>query len=1346
MSVTLGFVLGSRTPLISAFVVAAGLAAVAVWPTAFRSDRSGRRVGAASQQQQAPPGGLASSTGVATAFNARSASAGVASNSAKPDSTKLDSAKLDSAKPDSTKPDSTKLDAANLDAPERDSARPDSAKPNSTRPDSTKLDPTELDSSELAAIRIRLAKASASGLVSARVAAVAGLPEPEPIQYGRDIRPILSDRCFLCHGPDRAHQQAGLRLDIRAEAIASRPNGAAIVPGNAEASELWKRITSHDASKVMPTPESGKRAITPDERELLRRWIDEGAAYETHWAFTAPVAQARPAVQHESWSRNDIDRFILARLERAGISPGSEATPIDLVRRLYLDLTGLPPTPEETDAYLADAQPDRYERLVDRLLTEEPYASRFAERIAVSWLDVARYADTSGIHMDAGRQMWLWRDWVLKAFRDNKPYDQFIVEQVGGDLIPSASIDQIIASGFNRAHVTSDEGGAINEEYLLEYAADRVNTAGSAFLGLSVGCARCHDHKFDPITTEDFYSLIAFFNSNEEPGIYSQIPDANRALEPFIEVPGPDQERQLATLAAAEERARAEQTQAGEAEKVELAAFVDSVRVGFTPAKATVLSATSTGGATLVPQADGSVLAQGANPDRDDHTIVLRTDGTGLRLLMLEALPDPSNGQGGVGRTPNGNAVLEGISVEAVSVADPSRREPIELTWAWADYEQENGDFRAVNALSSGDGRVWAVRGYDVPGSRTAFFAAARPFGFDGGTELRVTLRYQSPYTQHVFGRVRLTPIAATDAALAALPDASSVWYIAGPFFGEPSTAYSTEYGPERETSVVLGKRFGPAANPGEWRFAPGVLEGTSVGLAASIGSEFVAREIYAPTARTLDLSFGSDDGIVVYLNGHKVHENQTNRGAAPDQDRVSLTLAPGRNFLVCKVVNTGGQAAFYHRANPGESVFDRAMVALVAPAGAVRPDAVVAAQNAWRTRFSPSYIAATRRLNELRVERETILASTPRAMVMKELPMPRETFVHARGAYDQPDKNRPVVRRVPAVLGALPAGAPQNRLGLAQWLVSAENPLTTRVTVNRVWEIFFGRGLVRTSDDFGLQGEWPTHPELLDHLAVRFRDGGAGRNPWDFRGLVRDIVTSATYRQSSRLRPEVAAVDPENKLYSWYPRQRLGAESIRDQALYVAGLLKERFGGPSVKPYQPEGLWQEVAMPQSNTRAYEQSQGDDLWRRSLYTYWKRAAPPPTMLTFDAPTREFCSTKRLVTNTPLQSLALWNDPQFVEAARMAAERTLRADGDDRARAELLFRRATGARPTDAVLDRLVETLAANRARYIAAPEEAAKLLAVGMAPKASDLDPAELAAWTLLANAVLSSDATIVKD
>ncbi|MEY2714222.1 MAG: hypothetical protein RIT24_565 [Planctomycetota bacterium] len=1167
------------------------------------------------------------------------------------------------------------------------------------------------------------------------------MAERGPIRYGRDIRPILSDRCFLCHGPDRAKQQAGLRLDVRDEAIAAREDGAAIVPGNAEASLLWQRITSDDPDDVMPPPDSHKQAISDGERELLRRWIEAGASYEQHWAFTPPEAKPAPATRNIKWARNDIDRFVLARLERAGARPSPDAEPEDLVRRVFLDLTGLPPTPEETDAYLKDTRVDRYERLVDMLLTEEPYRTRYAERMSVPWLDLARYADTCGIHMDAGRQMWLWRDWVIEAFRQNKPYDQFIVEQLAGDLLPNATLDQVIASGFNRNHVTTDEGGAINEEYLLEYAVDRVNTTGVAFLGLSVGCARCHDHKFDPVTMEDFYSLIAFFNSNEEPGLYSQIPDPNRALEPFIEVPPKNAQEQLAALDQAEKKAREQQAQAGDSEKAELAAFVTGVRSGFAMLPASVASATSRDGATLTAQPDGSVLASGTNPKSDEHTIVLRTDARGMRLLMLEALTDASHAENRVGRAFNGNAVLDSIEAEAVSAADPTKREKIDLVWAWGDYEQENGDYRVANALTKGEGRQWAVRSHEVPGQRTAFFAAAKPFGFEGGTEIRVTLNYDSPYDQHVFGRVRLTPMSASDAAMAQLPTTSSNWYIAGPFFGDPGAAYGVEYGPETEPRFQRGKRYKVNEQQDGWRYAPGVIDGRPAGLAASVGAEFVAKQIYSPTARKVDLSMGSDDGLIMYVNGKKVFENRTARAVAPDQDRVSIDLVPGENFLVCKVVNTGGQAGFYHRAVPTDGVFDAPMVALVAGDGHIRPEATEAARNGWRIRFSPSYLAAQQEIDRINGERTKLREGTPKTMVMKELAMPRDTYVHMRGAYDKPDPNRKVVRAVPKALGSLGSDAPQNRLGLAQWLVSKENPVTSRVVVNRIWEVFFGNGIVRTSDDFGFQGEWPTNPELLDTLAVRFREGG-----WDLQGFVRDIVTSSTYRQSSRVRPEVAAVDPGNRLLAYFPRQRLSAEQIRDQALYVAGLLIEKPGGPSVKPYQPEGLWQEVAMLQSNTRVYQQGMGEDLWRRSMYTYWKRAAPPPTMLTLDAPTREFCTTKRLVTNTPLQALVLWNDPQFVEAARMTAERTLRIAGDDNARIELLFRRVTGTHPSAAMLERMRSLLVETRQRYVAKPDDAEKLLDVGEAKSAADIPAPELAAWTMLANALLSSDATIVKD
>jgi len=1165
----------------------------------------------------------------------------------------------------------------------------------------------------------------------------------EPIRFGRDVRPILSDRCYLCHGPDRAKQQAGLRLDSFEAATAQRRDGAAIVPGRPEESLLLRRIVAKEHDRVMPPPDSGKHAISADERAVLARWIAEGARYEDHWAFAAPSSAAEPDVKDAAWPLGAIDRFVLAGIERAGLGPSPEADRATLCRRVFMDLTGLPPTPEESRAFVDDRSPEAYERLVDRLLTEEPYATRYAERMAVPWLDVARYADTSGIHMDAGRQMWHWRDWVLEAFRSNMPYDRFVVEQVAGDLLPDATVAQRVASGFNRAHVTSDEGGAINEEYLLEYAVDRTSTVGAAFLGLTLQCARCHDHKFDPVTQEDFYSLLAFFNSNQEPGIYSQVPDANRALEPYADVASPEHAVRAGVLRAADEAARAERDRVDDGERAAFDEFARSMRGGIAWVPSSVASAASEGGATLAAQPDGSVLASGTNPADDTWTVVLRTEATGLRAVLLEALADPSLPGGRVGRAGNGNAVLDAVEVEAVSVADPSRREPVRLAWAWADVEQANGDFRVTNALRP-DGRVWAVDGHQQPGGRTALFIADRPFGFEGGTELRVRLVTRSPYAQHVLGRVRLRAGTMPEELAARMPPALGSWYICGPFpVASGKEGYERSFGPEVRPALDVNERFGgPAEGTFDWRHAPGVLEAQPVRLAEGIDAEFVAREVWSPAAGEMEVSLGSDDGIQVFVNGTKVHERQVDRAVAPDQERVKVPLAAGMNSLVVKVVNTGGQGGFYHRELGSPSGIPRAAMALALPGGTLGPEAEARARDAWRASHSPTFKERADRAAKAEAELAAHSMNVPRAMVMSEMPAPRETFVMKRGAYDQPDTDRRVARGVPRVLGAMPEGAPANRLGLARWLVSDANPLTARVVVNRFWEQFFGRGIVRTSEDFGLQGSWPTHPELLDWLSVDFRSHG-----WDVKRLVRQIVTSATYRQSSRVRPDAAAVDPEDRLLAWFPRQRLGAEQIRDQALYVSGLLREHAGGPSVKPYQPTGLWEETSMPQSNTRSYAQGSGDDLWRRSLYTYWKRASPPPSMLALDAPTREFCTVRRFTTNTPLQSLVLWNDPQFVEAARVAAERTLREPGDDRTRLGRLWQRVTG-QPADAgTVDALAGALAAERARWGGdGAEDARKLVATGEAPVPADLPAPELASWTMISNAVLASDAAIVKD
>ncbi len=1169
----------------------------------------------------------------------------------------------------------------------------------------------------------------------------------EPVRFGRDVRPILSDRCFLCHGPDREHRAVGLRLDSFADATAPRPGGAAIVPGRPGESMLLRRAADPDPDRTMPPPESGKHALTAAERALLARWIAQGAEYEPHWAFVPPAAIDAPGPEDPEWSASPIDRFVHAGLVRAGFAPSPEADRATLCRRVYLDLTGLPPTPQELNAFITDARADAYERLVDRLLTEEPYRTRHAERMAVPWLDVARYADTSGIHMDAGRQMWLWRDWVISAFRDNMPYDRFVVEQVAGDLLPNATDTQRIATGFLRAHVTSDEGGAIDAEYLLEYAADRATTVGSAFLGLTMQCARCHDHKFDPVTQEDFYGLLAFFNSNDEPGIYSQVPDANRALEPFIDVPTPEHRARADVLRLAAAAAREERERMDDGERAGFASFAESLGSAVTWVPTALRAAEASAGVTLETMPDGSVRAVGDNPADVEYQLVLDTPASGWRALLVEALPDAVNGDR-PGRAGNGNAVLESIEVEVSPRDDPSRRVVVPLAWAWADVEQPDGDHRVTNALAA-DGREWALDGHRAAGGRTALFVTEEPVGFPSGTEVRVRLVSRSPYPQHALGRVRVRLGVMTPAVAAALPPASSAWYICGPFpVASGAEGYEGRFGPEAAEAIDLQRVFGSASS-GEfrWRHAPGVLEAQPVRLAEGIDAEFVAREVWCAEPCSMELSLGSDDGMQVFVNGRLVHERRIDRGVAADQERITVPLRRGRNLLACKVVNTGGAGGFYHRELPVAGRTPREAVALMLPADRARPTGAagaesVAARDAWRAAHSTSFGARDRAMRDAEAALAAHEAQAPRTMVMRERAEPTPTFVLKRGLYDHADPDRPVERQVPAVLGALPPDAPRNRLGLARWLVGEGNPLTARVVVNRFWEQFFGRGLVRSSEDFGLQGEWPTHPELLDWLAVDFRANG-----WDVRRLVRQIVTSATYRQSSRRRPDVAEADPEQRLLGWFPRQRLAAEQIRDQALHAAGLLRERMGGPSARPYQPAGLWEETSMPQSNTRTYAPDQGDGLWRRSLYTYWKRASPPPSMLALDAPTREFCTVRRFVTNTPLQALVLWNDPQFVEAARVAAERTLGEGGGDAERMASLWMRLTAA-PADAQrLEVLLEALRVERERWSADRSgDAERLLAVGQAPRAGDIAPQELAAWTMIANAILASDAAIVKD
>ncbi|MCC7169233.1 MAG: PSD1 domain-containing protein [Planctomycetes bacterium] len=1167
-------------------------------------------------------------------------------------------------------------------------------------------------------------------------------PRDAIVRYGRDVRPILSDKCFQCHGQDASKRAANLRLDRADEALAAREHGNALVPGDPSASLVWRRVTTTDADQRMPPADAHKPALTQRELDVLERWITQGAVYEPHWAFSAPTRSQPPVVANAAWPITPIDAFVLAHLEREGIAPSPDADRVTLARRAFLDVTGLPPTPAELDQFLADERTDAFERLLERLLHEEPYVSRYAERMASPWLDQARYADTSGIHTDAGRQMWAWRDWVLHAFRDGMTFDRFLTEQLAGDLIPGATREQLVASGFNRNHVTTDEGGAIAEEYLVEYAVDRVATTGSVFLGLTLGCARCHDHKFDPISQPEFYGLMSFFNSIEEPGLYSQLPDPNRAFEPFIEVPSAEQERVLADLTARRDDKQRVLDDAAPEEAVERVSFVNAVRAasGVSTQPSSVVGAVSTGGATLTVRDDGSVFASGANPDQDEHVLTLHTDATDLRLVQLEVLPDPELPSGRVGRAFNGNGVLSGIEVVATSVVDPTRSMTVPLDWAWADFEQENGDFSVTHALRPDTVDGWAVDAHNRTDGRLAWFLAQQPFGFEGGTELRVRLVYRSIYAQHTFGRVRVGVARIDPAAFDMLPVAASTWHLVGPFPADSGElAFTTAFGPESETALDRGKNFGfgnqawrPVAEFRDDRLNGNLQDGTNV--------SYVAKEFYVPSARKVDARLGSDDGFRLFLDGVEIAQNRTDRGLAPDQDAVSFDLPAGRHLLVLKVANSGGEAGFQWRTIRPERELRGELLAALVDSAAQDPHLVQRFERAWRTAFSTTYREGVANIAALDRELEQARAMVPRTMVMKERAMPRDTFVLMRGLYDKPDENQRVARDVPRALGAWPADAPRDRLGLARWLTAPDHPLVARVFVNRVWDQIFGTGLVKTTEDFGLQGEYPSHPELLDWLAVDFVEHG-----YDVKRLVTQILSSRVYRQSARVRDELRERDPDNRWLAYFPRKRLSAEAIRDQALYVAGLLVETVGGPSVRPYQPEGLWQEVAMPASNTRAYERGDGTELWRRSLYTYWKRAAPPPTLLALDAPTRESCTVKRTITNTPLQALALWNDEQFVEAARALAQRTLAEASDDAVRLESMFRRCTGSIPNARQSAALTAALADFRARYASAPQDAEALLTVGVAPRDPAADVAELAAWTMVASALLNLDATITR-
>ncbi len=1154
--------------------------------------------------------------------------------------------------------------------------------------------------------------------------------ESGEIDFNRDIRPILAENCFACHGPDAAVREADLRLDTPAGIYADLGAGyAAIVPGDLDMSVLLERVRAEDSLDRMPPEEAGKE-LTAEEIASIEAWIRAGAEWQEHWSFMSaerpeiPVAKA-----HASWPKNPIDDFVLARMSAAGLQPGMAAEPATWLRRVSLDLTGLPPSLRELDDFLSDKSAQAKDRVLDRLFA----SPRYGEHMASAWLDAARYADTHGYHYDNERSMWRWRDWVIDAYNRNLPFDQFTVEQLAGDLLEEPSLEQRIATGFNRNHPINWEGGIIPAEYLNEYVVDRVDTTSTVWMGLTMGCARCHDHKFDPISQREYYQFYDFFNQVAEQGADGQ--QGNAA--PFLPVPSEDQRRRSADLEAAILSLEAERAIPNPELDLAQEAWTAEIRSRDARDWQTLepFSFHAWHAAELELQADQSLLAKGPHAVQEVYELISFTELEEISAIRLEAMADVSLPGSGPGRASHSNIVLSEFEVEIAPLHAPSRREPVKFVAAEADHEQEN--FAAVKAIDGINETGWALSGAAYGEDRIAVFVPDRPFGFAGGTALRILIRHESQFSQHAIGRFRLAVSGSTEPGFAATR--MGPWQKAGPLgLGLGRKNHSIVYPPE--AAVDPASELGMPAI--EWRPVDD-LDGRvhSFDGGGRQGVTYLRRHLDAPEDREVVAWVGSDDGIRIWLNGELVHDRDVPRGAAPDQDSVPMTLRRGANELLLKIVDHGGESGYYfvlrEDLDLGQPL--SALSAVLRPEAPRHAGKDARVQDLFRSMVSTEWRESKSRLDELAAAQRELSEEIPSTMIMQERSERRVSRVLMRGAYDRPLEE--VQAAVPASLPELAADRPANRLALARWLVDPKHPLTSRVQVNRLWARSFGRGLVETLDDFGVQGALPSHPELLDWLAVEFTEEG-----WDVQSMLRLIMTSATYAQDSAASTESLLIDPENRWLARGARFRLSAEEIRDQALYVSGLLIEKLGGPSVKPYQPEGLWREVGSDVNGFTAnrYMPGEGEDLYRRSLYTFRKRSVPPPNLLVFDANARETCMVARERTNTPLQALVLLNDPTYVEAARALAQRMLTDDhGTDRERIDSGLRRILGRPGKSGELEMLAGLLVELRATYTEDEESARQLIAVGMSPPPQGIDAAELAAWTLLASTVLNLDEAI---
>ncbi len=1063
---------------------------------------------------------------------------------------------------------------------------------------------------------------------------------PRRIEFNRDIRPILADKCWVCHGPDAPNKRIKLRLDSEEGALADLGRGRrAIVPGHPEQSQMARRITATDEAMRMPPVDSG-RSLTEREIELLVEWIKQGAEWQRHWSFIKPIKPPLPQIKNKHWPKNAIDYFVLERLEREGLTASPEADRATLIRRLSLDLTGLPPAPGEVEDFLNDRSPNADRKLVDRLLA----SPRFGERMASRWLDAARYADTNGYQIDGERSMWRWRDWVIKAFNRNTPFDRFVIEQLAGDLLPSPTLDQRIATAFNRNHRTNSENGLVPEEYAVEYVIDRVDTTSTVFLGLTMGCARCHNHKYDPFSQKEYYRLYAYFNSIPEDGRASNY--GNSA--PWIAAPTAVQQRELQRLE--QEMARAERQ----------------------------LSALTRRYAPLQRRWERTLRAT-ANSQWFP----------GDSLIVHHPMDESS--------TPVIN------KVEKIDPAKPEQE--IE-----AGPEQKKDE----TGFKNGAPRfVAAPTGQGVAFDGAIFFDAGRTADFNFRDRLR---DYKDQFT-------------------------ISAWFYPESEQSGAIVSHMQDNAGEKENNLPKNKGYGVFFNNGKVHF--------------NVVNVWADDSFRVETENTLPLrqwhhviaTFDSTEPYEkarIYINGRK-QRLKINSG------RLFRTFGdPGANLRI------GGGAGPPYRfkgmideVRVYKSLPDDEQVAILACADPLEKIAAIPPykrsegqrqklRNAFLDRAAPAGARQVWiKLRALKEQKSRLESTFSTVMVMQESQEPRPAFILKRGAYDTPGER--VERDVPAALPSMPKGFTNNRLGLARWLVSAENPLTARVTVNRFWQMLFGTGLVKTVDDFGTQGELPSHPELLDWLATEFQSNG-----WGIKAMLRTIVMSATYRQASKVTPHLLQRDPENRLLGRGPRVRLSAEMIRDQALFVSGLLVEKPGGPSVRPYQPPGLYKDMVF--SNMTNYDQDRGEGLWRRSLYTFWKRTVMPPAMSVFDASAREHCTVRETRTNTPLQALNLMNDVTYVETSRLLAERMmLECGGDARERLAWAFRVVTSRHPDEAEQAILLSSFNAQLEHFRNKPQDATRVLAIGEKRNGEKLNAAELAAYAMTASLILNLDEVITK-